>query len=383
MVTPFDARMQCARVSSHRLISVSPLWDNLFNPYVNLDALNQVLDERSMYYKIHGAPQGMGMIIPTRSKVIVLGDIRGDHESLQKHIVRMYKEGFIDDQLRLNPHCYLVGLGDYIGKGNGSILVLYFLLSLQAKNPDRVFLLAGDHESSVIHKDSEFKAEWNRVYCRSQKTLCASEVVWLKMKALCLALPKVFLAGLQMPSTDCYDFIMLCHGAADIRWRPHNMINALIEQHSNMGYAYPCQVATARLDNCSESSFVTGTFVTEERLGEARATKAAQHDNEFIWTEKAFRSFVQQYISYVGKNKMYRMCALFRGHDGIPAGLALMKQKWDKLWKPLKHGKVYEVGPCSVVTCISGSATTGADGAQGVLGLLQAGNNGHWYVSSC
>jgi len=380
-VSCLNTSEQFKQVPLSRLVVVSPLWNKLFNPCVSLDAMKQLLDERNTYYRIHGAPQGRGMIIPAHSKVIIVGDVRGDYESLQKHIMRMYKEGLIDDQLQLKTHCYLVGLGNYIGKGQQSIAVFNFLLSLQAKNPTRVFLLAGDHERSVMLKNNELKDEWTRMYCQTQKTLCVSEIVWLKMKTLCASLPKVLLAGLQMPSTHCYDFVMFCHGVSDVRWRPHDMINALIEKHSNTGYAYPCEITDIQPEHCSESSFVTGTFVQDDQLEVARAKKAAQHDTEFIWTEQAFKQFVQQYVTYTGKNKMYRMCALLRGHDGIYSGLALLKQKGHRLWKPLKENKQYEVEPCSIFTCISGSAMTNGMWNEGALGILEAGNNGHWYLS--
>ena len=380
-VTLVDSNMQCVHVPLSRLISVSPLWDKLFNPYVHLDKMKQVLDERNTYYKIHGAPQGRGMIVPAHSKIIVLGDIRGDYELLQKHIIRMYKEGLLDDQLRLSSHCYLIGLGDYIGNGQHSIDVLYFLLSLQAKNPEHVFLLAGDHERLCALENSEFKSEWIRRYCPTKKTLCVAEIVWLKMKTLCASLPRVLLAGLQMPSTHCYDFVMFCHGASDVRWRPHDMINALIEKHANTGYAYPCEITDIKLEHCSEYSFVTGTFVREEQIEAARAKKAAQGDVEFIWTERAFNAFLKQYATCTDKNKIYRICALLRGHDGVLSGIALLKEKGYRLWKMLKENRQYEVVPGSIFTCISGSSMTNGAWSEGVLGILEAAHNGHWYIS--
>jgi protein phosphatase len=79
--------------------------------------------------------------IQKAKKVIFVGDTHGDLEASQKVIKDYLKEG--------NK---IVFLGDYVDRGPFSKENLDFLLEQKEKNPDKIFLLQGNHEGHRILK---------------------------------------------------------------------------------------------------------------------------------------------------------------------------------------------------------------------------------------
>jgi protein phosphatase len=75
--------------------------------------------------------------LPKKGKLIVVGDLHGDLESLYS-IIKKSNFGEKD---------FLLFLGDYGDRGENSPEVYYSVLSLKIKSPERVFLLRGNHEA--------------------------------------------------------------------------------------------------------------------------------------------------------------------------------------------------------------------------------------------
>jgi protein phosphatase len=82
-------------------------------------------------------------VIKNAKRIIFVGDTHGDLEASQKVIRDYLKEG--------NK---IVFLGDYVDRGPYSKENLDFLLEQREKNPDKIFLLQGNHEGHRILKFS-------------------------------------------------------------------------------------------------------------------------------------------------------------------------------------------------------------------------------------
>lgn len=365
---------------------LSPIWNHIFQPEINLETMKKLLDERNAYYRDNGAPDGHGMILPVQSKIAVLGNFNGYYSSLQSHLARLYKLGMLDEQFHLKPHCYVIGLGDYAGEGGEGIAILSTMLELQGLNNQQVFLLRGDQENAANSQINGFQKEWYGTFSKSQKDFCLAELVWLKLLMLWKSLPKVLMTGLQMPSTQHYDFLMFCHGNCNFTWRPEAFMSGIVEKHIDQWYKSPC-VLDYRNEQDHENGFVQGTFADDKDIEKIQAKKVAVHSKETVWSMLAFKQFIERFCSRKDKKRMYEyyLCALVRAHDCIPGGLVVAKKDKDghTYWKPLKENKTYEIGSCSVYTCTSAAQCMSKAGCfDGAFGLIEAGSNGHWYITS-
>lgn len=79
-------------------------------------------------------------VIMLKDPVVVVGDIHGQYFDL----IHMFEK--IIDPRGLN-NLNILFLGDFVDRGQYSIEVLIFLLSLKLNFPKSVFMLRGNHES--------------------------------------------------------------------------------------------------------------------------------------------------------------------------------------------------------------------------------------------
>jgi diadenosine tetraphosphatase ApaH/serine/threonine PP2A family protein phosphatase len=86
-------------------------------------------------------------VLILREPVVIVGDLHGDLEAVLK-ITGRYLESY-----------KLVFLGDYVDRGNFSIETVSYLLALKLLNPERVFLLRGNHESILVNQSYGFYYE--------------------------------------------------------------------------------------------------------------------------------------------------------------------------------------------------------------------------------
>jgi predicted phosphodiesterase len=86
--------------------------------------------------------------LPSRGRVVFVGDTHGDLDATQE-VIRRY----------LKKNCRIVFLGDYVDRGKYSKENILYLLHLKRKHPDKICLLAGNHEGYMV-KDFEPANFW-------------------------------------------------------------------------------------------------------------------------------------------------------------------------------------------------------------------------------
>ena len=77
--------------------------------------------------------------LPSKGKVVFVGDTHGDLETSQQVIERYLKKPY-----------HIVFLGDYVDRGNYSEENIQYLLKLKLEHPEEIFLLAGNHEGFMV-----------------------------------------------------------------------------------------------------------------------------------------------------------------------------------------------------------------------------------------
>ena len=77
--------------------------------------------------------------LPSQGKVVFVGDTHGDLDASQQVIQRYLKKSYC-----------IVFLGDYVDRGSYSKENIQYLLELKLRHPERLFLLAGNHEGFMV-----------------------------------------------------------------------------------------------------------------------------------------------------------------------------------------------------------------------------------------
>ncbi|MFI5332720.1 MAG: metallophosphoesterase family protein [Candidatus Babeliales bacterium] len=158
-------------------------------------------ENRNPYVQKYECPQG--------STFILHGDLHGDVHSLVTAVADYIEpsQGF-----RLKPGISMIFLGDYVDKGLYGCECIYTLMRLKLDNPDRVFLLRGNHETRLISSAYGFKLELE------QKRF--NEHIIDKVFRFYNLLP----VALYLGSNN--SFVQCCHGGFEVGFNAGPLLNA-------------------------------------------------------------------------------------------------------------------------------------------------------------
>ena len=156
--------MEISQLTSKAAASTAKEFSNLAK--ISVDAL---IEERSRGRSGELEIEGGLVYLPSQGKVIVVGDLHGDLQSL---IFILEESRFI----RSSPPAreYMIFLGDYGDRGDESVEVYYLILSLKSIFKEKVILLRGNHEGpqdlGVRPHDlpyflrARYAGEWRKTY---------------------------------------------------------------------------------------------------------------------------------------------------------------------------------------------------------------------------
>lgn len=128
--------------------NVRQLLSLLFPDRTNMTAnVTEVLDE--LEHEHYNNPSQIikkKVKIPTKTKLIVIGDVHGEIDPLKNTIVHWYDQGYIRKTGHLNKNIMVISTGDLVDYNMNSFDILYAMLKLRKLNPNHVILLRGNHE---------------------------------------------------------------------------------------------------------------------------------------------------------------------------------------------------------------------------------------------
>lgn len=113
---------------------------NVIENYSEKDILTLIKEVRNIF----DSESNLAYI--PKSKVMVVGDLHGDLETLQKIVQLFFRDNF--DQLLF--------LGDYVDRGAKQVEVVNVLLYYKKTLPDKIVLLRGNHEDPIINRHYGF-----------------------------------------------------------------------------------------------------------------------------------------------------------------------------------------------------------------------------------
>lgn len=147
------------------------------------------------------------ILVSHGTTIALFGDLHGSIHGLMRNLRILQDRGYLGDNGKiLKKNFRMFFLGDFVDRGHYGVEVTYILMQLKIANPEKVFLVRGNHEDSAINTHSPFngfKAELT--YKFPANTI---ECTWYDM------LPAAIYLG-SADNTDYYDYVLCCHGGLE------------------------------------------------------------------------------------------------------------------------------------------------------------------------
>jgi hypothetical protein len=248
-------------------------------------------------------------VIPNNSTVLVIGDLHGDTNSLRYNLAQMRAKGyFLDNSLELKNDCYLVFTGDYTDRGLDGIQVWNILCALKQANPEKVFILRGNHEEVSMNIKWGFAAD-------IQTTITNKEsipTIWATLKATYDLMPQALFLGVRKPDDGNVDFVMFCHGSID-----RNLTTTSISQALQDALKHGNTLITKDAGNGAQC-FMWGDLTTSNSI----KLRQPERYPRCKWETQLS---IFQYFNDLPQGAAYNISALMRGHQHLPGGILKLK----------------------------------------------------------
>lgn len=163
-------------------------------------------------------PFAQKIIVPEYSVLFMRGDLHGDIFSLAAQLQRLLQEGVIDESFKIiNPHHWMIFLGDYVDRGQYGCEVIYTILRLSLANPDQVIAVRGNHEERNLNKYYKFDTEVHHKFDDPDSSK------YNLINRIYDFLPAVLYVGCEENSSFT-NYAQCCHGGIEIGYDPYNFL---------------------------------------------------------------------------------------------------------------------------------------------------------------
>lgn len=155
------------------------------------------------------------LVLPQKALVAIHGDMHGDIHSLNAFINDCVRRGYLDanNPFKIaHPAFYILFLGDYVDRGWYGCEVLYTVARLKNENPNRVFMVRGNHEDLQLNDRYGFTQELN-AKCNSKECI-----------KLCARFYELLPVVLYMGTNGNY--VQCCHGGIEIGFNPRLLLGS-------------------------------------------------------------------------------------------------------------------------------------------------------------
>ncbi|MFA6262901.1 MAG: metallophosphoesterase [Candidatus Babeliales bacterium] len=172
-------------------------------------------------------PYAQKLLVNPGAQACFVGDIHGSIGALVRLMWIWRNIGLLDANFKVPENKYFIFLGDYADYGRYGQLVLYTLLNLKLHNWKNVFLLRGNHESSISLKYG-FYDELEHIYGKD-----VTFNMWDEWNACFFnLLPFVLYLGINWHQS----FIQCCHGGIEPGFNPKSFLCSPDMYHDLSGH---------------------------------------------------------------------------------------------------------------------------------------------------
>lgn len=305
--------------------------------FKNFDSMAKLYTEKAIL-----TPYTQKLMVEKGSKICFMGDLHGSIHSLLRNLHALADMGYLNDDFEINQQqdhpFYMIFLGDYVDRGRWSVEVLYILMQLKMKNPDRVFLLKGNHEQYDANSRYGFANELTIKYPQEARALLFSYNAFFEF------LPCALYLGVQGDDGK-RTFIQCCHGGIE----PHYNPKALLLGHdaekkfdfiANESESTPTSQTIKELTSCitrpeGKTILDNGVGFTWGDYINAQYKEKVLLPDDLRVVNIPFNSAVS-YLDALNEELVNaRVCALFRGHQHNFFGLKIQgDDHWSDFFAP-------------------------------------------------
>ena len=336
-------------------------WQWTSQPYPPLESMQAVCQKFfARHVRSEENPFYLTGIIPSNSKIHVIGDLHGARRSLCENIRTLHcLQRTLDMDGILKDEDYVIFLGDYSDRGPDSAYVWHLLMSLKLLNPHKVFILRGNHE--ILHRTSDpFIQEWHTHFGRAEGSLALHQAMLTIIK-LFSSLPQAILFGI--PTTEDtsiienYHFLLLCHGGIEPNILFNKALCKTIAAYKQSGrseiYEFPIHLKNFLGSGLMWSDFKANGFTDEVAVSFPTPERGGIKDTR-TYNATAAWEYMENHRSE-HPDHPYTLDAIIRGHQHVSGGInrLLDTQIKGNSWETLQDGALYNNDRPNVYTCIS------------------------------
>ncbi len=159
------------------------------------------------------------LIVPQNTRVAIIGDIHAEMSTVKALFYSLKNKYFLNEFMQMPDNCRIIFLGDYTDRGDYNLQVLCSILILSAKNPDKVFLLKGNHESLISQEKSKIISEIKEI----ERNETVVNILISNIISVYELMPTAMFLGFQGQRQT--RFYLLAHGGPDIRYDYTDFLN--------------------------------------------------------------------------------------------------------------------------------------------------------------
>lgn len=189
-----------------------------------LDSFVEVKEDVNLegFLKFNQKYFGQKFDLPANAKVFFHSDIHASVKPMVQSINDLIKKGYLGHDFKIiDKNFYMVFSGDYTDRGCEGVESICTILKLKQANPERVFMLRGNHEDvnqNIREKNNSFFDELKERFGFDNET------AYIYLEKMYKTMPSVLLLGFPTGVENEYKYIQFGHGAFDPRFDPRDLM---------------------------------------------------------------------------------------------------------------------------------------------------------------